>query len=238
MSLGRIMTLSDNGVIRAAVGHTSMMESILDSFNDFKTNKYPPAMFAKRDLSIDWVSFNTYGENMNDANGYQVNIQDVKTGVIEDASRSDADIMWDTSFAESNTGMYHNKFCLGVGPMGQSAGSESIIVGEVYMNRWGGIDEECQSAWRYFDGKHKALLISRFLADISYFAPFGLRLGSSLHREPKELYREVFLTSEICVSLVLRLLALVCSFSNNLTVLTANLSHPKFRFMLASMIDL
>lgn len=145
MSQGRILTLSDNGVIRAGVGHSTMMGHLLDSFNDFKIGGPSNPLLVKKDLSVNWVSFNTYGENMNEANGFKGNVKNVLNNV-ESYSLSSAGVASDTAFAETSSGMYHNKFCLGVSPQGQSVGQESMIVGEVYMNAWGGIDQQCQSA--------------------------------------------------------------------------------------------
>lgn len=121
MSQGRILTLSDNGVIRTALGQTTMMGSILDSFNDFKVTNGSTNPFDKRDINVNWVSFNTYGENLKEANGYRGNVGDVEYGVVQNAQGS-ADNTFDTEFAQSFTGEYHSKFCLGASPSGSGIG--------------------------------------------------------------------------------------------------------------------
>jgi hypothetical protein len=148
MTNGRLLTLHDNGVIRTAVGQTTMMGQILESFNEFKgTNGTLNPLMKKRQssLSVDWMSFNTYGENMNEGNGYLGNMEDVEKDVVENANQA-ASIQFDTAFAQSDSGEFPSKFCLGASPNGQQAGQESIIVGEVYMNQWGGVDSDCDGA--------------------------------------------------------------------------------------------
>ncbi len=43
MTHGRVITLNDNGIIRTALGHTTVLESILDSFNDFRGQQLQPS---------------------------------------------------------------------------------------------------------------------------------------------------------------------------------------------------
>ncbi len=151
MTEGRLLTLLDNGVVRVAVGHMTMMDQILDSFNEFKgPGATEPLLFSKKDseLTVSWVSFNTYGENMNESNGYLGNVdgmyaQDVDCGAHGVDCEYSSDYV---NFAEQDTGEFVSKYCLGLSPQGQSAGKESMIVGEVYMNAWGGIDSGCDGA--------------------------------------------------------------------------------------------
>ena len=145
MTNGRLLTLLDNGTIRSAIGHTTTMGQMLESFNEFKGTNYTtnPLVLGKRDTrSISWLSFNTYGENMNEANGYSNNIYDAEFVESANALAGQNDDFFGTQ--ESGEG-WPNKFCVGLSPTGQAVGKESMIVGEVYENAWGGIDSNCDS---------------------------------------------------------------------------------------------
>jgi hypothetical protein len=66
MTLGRLVTLKDNGVIRVAIEATSGLGQIMDGFDAFKSGNGTATAPSKRQSSetVDWLSFNTYGENM------------------------------------------------------------------------------------------------------------------------------------------------------------------------------
>jgi hypothetical protein len=78
------------------------------------------------------MSFNTYGENMSAGSLY------------EDASKTSADYGVDGWFESFD--YFSSKFCLGASPPGEAQGQDSVIVGEVYTNSYGGIDTFCDSA--------------------------------------------------------------------------------------------
>ncbi|KAG0646809.1 hypothetical protein D0Z07_6100 [Hyphodiscus hymeniophilus] len=146
MTNGRLITLLDSDIVRSAVGHTNMMGQILESFNEFKGTNYSTLPLAKEKRStrnVDWVSFNTYGENMNEANGYSNNIYDASFVESANALAGQNDDFWGTQ--ESGKG-WPSKICAGLSPNGQAVGKESMIVGEIYMNQWGGIDSNCDGA--------------------------------------------------------------------------------------------
>lgn len=143
MTNGRMVTLNDNGIIRTALGHTSKMGSILDSFNEFKGTGGTTNLLTlkkRQTLTVDWLSYNTYGENMAEGAKLLDGI-DIDVNIVELPSAFN----YDVGFVQANSGGYAEKFCLGVGPNGDGVGQDSVIVGEVYANQWGGIDTNCQS---------------------------------------------------------------------------------------------
>ncbi|KAF2114794.1 hypothetical protein BDV96DRAFT_599974 [Lophiotrema nucula] len=107
MTNGRLVTLQDNGVIRAAVGHTTMTGQILESFNEFRRTKGTtnPLKLHKRDLTVNWLSFNTYGENMKEGSTY---FEDLSI-IAENAGHNygaDDPTTYDEEFTQSWTGNY------------------------------------------------------------------------------------------------------------------------------------
>ncbi|KAJ8060617.1 hypothetical protein OCU04_010927 [Sclerotinia nivalis] len=136
MTQGRLVTLNDNGVIRTALGGVETLPRILDGFADFKNNV--TRVQKRQSEEVDWLSFNTYGENMEEGGVYI-------EGLDEDAnaSKTSADYGVD-GWAESYD-YYASSMCLGASPPNDGQGVDSIIVGEVYMNAYGGIDTICQS---------------------------------------------------------------------------------------------
>ena len=145
MTNGRLLTLHDNGLIRTALGQTTMMGQILESFNEFKGTGGAPnrLMLSKRDtMEVDWMSFNTFGENMAEGYEYLGDLYE-NEDLIRDYGQSAAS--FDDAFVQDYTGNYLSKFCLSAGPNGDAVAQDSIIVGEVYMNAWGGIDSNCDS---------------------------------------------------------------------------------------------
>jgi hypothetical protein len=142
MTNGRIVTLNDNGIIRTALGQTNMMGPILESFNEFKgTNGTTnPLMKKRQTLTVDWLSYNTYGENMEEGSQLLDGIN-IDVNIVKEPTA----FSFDTSFVEADSGGFAEKICVGVSPNGDSVGQDSVIVGEVYANQFGGIDSNCQS---------------------------------------------------------------------------------------------
>ncbi len=142
MTNGRIVTLNDNGIIRTALGQTDMMGPILESFRDFKSTDGTanPLLKKRQTLTVDWLSYNTYGENMQEGNQLLSGIE-IDVNIVEEPSA----FSFDTSFVQANSGGFSEKICVGVSPNGDSVGQDSVIVGEVYANQFGGIDTNCQS---------------------------------------------------------------------------------------------
>ena len=136
MTNGRLLSLRDDGVIRTAVGQTTIMGHILESFNEFKgTNgSTNPLMLNKRQQAygIDWLSFNTYGENMEEASDFIGDVGEVESVAFEGDSQASI-ASFDTAFVQAESGNYLTKFCLGASPNGDAVGQNSIIVGEVYQ---------------------------------------------------------------------------------------------------------
>lgn len=139
MTNGRVTSLNDNGMIRTALGHTTKLGSILDAFNDFKSNTSSPLTKRQSSETVDWMTYNSYGENMNEAAG-------VQWGLDYDVAES-ADPFLVTSvdgWAESFD-YYAPTFCLGASPPGDGQGQDSIIVGQIYTNSFGNVDAFCDS---------------------------------------------------------------------------------------------
>ena len=141
MTQGRVIALNDNGIIRTAIGHTDTLPQILEGFNDFKTsNVTVPAKRGKRDTeTVNWMSFNTYGENMSEGSLYEESLD-------EDANASATSADYGVDGWVESFDYYSSKFCLGASPPGEGQGQDSIIVGEVYTNAYGGVDSFCDSA--------------------------------------------------------------------------------------------
>ncbi|RFU23865.1 hypothetical protein B7463_g12479, partial [Scytalidium lignicola] len=140
MTLGRLVTLNDNGVIRVAIGATSGLGQIMDGFDAFKSSKSTAAAPSKRQSSetVDWISFNTYGENMEEGGEFL-------EAVDEDANASASSADYSVDGWAEGFDYYSTKFCLGASPANNGLGQNSIVVGEVYTNAYGGIDTFCDS---------------------------------------------------------------------------------------------
>jgi hypothetical protein len=141
MTLGRLVSLNDNGVIRTAIGPTEMLGQILEGFDLFKSSNGSAPPLDKRQASpevVNWMSFNTYGENMYETAGLQ-------EGLVYDFVSSEEPVDWGVDGWAESFDYYSSKFCLGASPPGDSQGVDSVIVGEVYTNSYGGIDGECDS---------------------------------------------------------------------------------------------
>ncbi len=63
----------------------------------------------------------------------------------EDANASATSADYGDGWVESFD-CYLNKVCLGASPQGEGQGQNSIIIGEVYTNTYGGVDSFCDSA--------------------------------------------------------------------------------------------
>lgn len=123
-----------------------MMNEMLHSFNDFKIlngSEQEPLLLHEPQMNIKWLSFNTFGENMKLGKAYGGNFKEYRKKLKAEALTTAGDA-WDEDIAQGGTGLYHDKFCLGVGGEKSSVGQDSIIVGEVYTNAWGGVDTICR----------------------------------------------------------------------------------------------
>lgn len=149
MTYGRVLTLNDNGAIRTSISHIDHLGGVLESFNKFKGNYSDgPLGLGTRSTDVKYVTYNTYGENMRNANqGYGSDsnaayyFKHVDLTEVEESQYYSEDNVW----AEQGTGGYPLKYCMGASRAGNTVGENSIIVGEVYYNQWGGIDSECKS---------------------------------------------------------------------------------------------
>ncbi|KAK9482071.1 hypothetical protein V1527DRAFT_486047 [Lipomyces starkeyi] len=90
----------------------------------------------RNDMLASWMSYNLYGENMQEGSYYEEPLD-------EEANQDKTDDL-DDYFVKENK-QYHDKFCLGLSPQTDSVGIDSIIVGEIYVNAYGGLDGECQN---------------------------------------------------------------------------------------------
>jgi hypothetical protein len=142
MTNGRLLHLNDNGVIRTAVGHKDSLDQIMVGFDDFKRNNGTTQLKQERQDSLDvnWMSYTTLGENMAEAAQYS---QDIQEAEIDSSEQMDYGL--DDVFSHDFFGGYAPKFCLSAGPPNTNASQDSIIVGEVYVNQFGGLDTDCQS---------------------------------------------------------------------------------------------
>lgn len=136
MTYGRLVALNDNGVIRTALGGIETLPRILDGFADFKNNV--PRVQRRQSEEVDWLSFNTYGENMYEGGIYV-------EGLDEDANSSKSSADFSVDGWSEGYDYYASSMCLSAGSPGSAQGVNSVIVGEVYMNAYGGIDTTCQS---------------------------------------------------------------------------------------------
>ncbi|KAK9249305.1 hypothetical protein V1506DRAFT_525542 [Lipomyces tetrasporus] len=76
-----------------------------------------------------WMSYTGYGENMQEGSYYEEPLdEETNHDKTEDA---------DDYFVKENK-QYHDKFCLGLSPQADSVGVDSIIVGKIYFDPYGG----------------------------------------------------------------------------------------------------
>jgi hypothetical protein len=148
MTYGRLLTLNDNGILRTSFGHVDDIDEMFDAFGNFKADSVSETSVLTPRVdtsSYKWMSFNTYGENMKLGNNYLGNVE-AAVGELECLQCNPNPIYSDyvTNFGNYVMGLM--KFCMGVGG-GQNAqrAIDSIIVGEIYWNAYGGIDTICQS---------------------------------------------------------------------------------------------
>lgn len=159
MTEGRLLTLNDNGMIRTALGHINAMDRILDSFNDFKGNNGKGNPLTKRQTSeVNFITYNTFGLNPSEiesdnAEGI-IGITDLNAAEGADGVTNFAD--FDAAFMQTNSaGETPEKLCVSAGPQGSAVGQNSFIIGEMYQNQFGGIDQSCQDS---LSGKRDGLL--------------------------------------------------------------------------------
>ncbi|KAI9642108.1 hypothetical protein NHQ30_008909 [Ciborinia camelliae] len=135
MTHGRVITLNDNGIIRTSVGGIETLPRILDDFADFKNNV--TSLKKRQSEEVDYMSYIEYGENFQEAGAYI-------EGIDEDgnAAKASADYTLD-NWVDSFDGEYASAFCLSAGPPGAAQGVDSIVVGEVFVNRIAGVDGNC-----------------------------------------------------------------------------------------------
>lgn len=140
MTHGRVVTLNDNGVIRTAIGPTTSLGQIIEGFNEFKTTNMTAPSPAKRASSetVNWLSYNTYGENMKEGGTFE-------EALDEDANASKESNEFGVDGWSESFDYYASSFCLGASPPGNGQGQNSIIVGEIHTNSYGGIDSICDS---------------------------------------------------------------------------------------------
>jgi hypothetical protein len=143
MTLGRLVSLKDHGTgyIHTGLGQIEDMGRLIEAFGSYKTSQATGSSkrLGRRQSEVDvsFMSYTTYGENMQEGSEYFLD--------IEDDSISEGEGPEDDVFT-FDTGGIPEKFCLSAGPPNEDEiGYNSIIVGEVYMNQWGGLDGECQS---------------------------------------------------------------------------------------------
>jgi hypothetical protein len=143
MTNGRLLHLNDNGVIRTAIGHKDSLDQIMVGFDDFKRDNGTTTQLKQErqdSLDVSWMSYTTLGENMAEASQYS---QDIQEAEIDSSEQMDYGL--DDVFSSDFFGGYAPKFCLSAGPPNTNAGQDSIIVGEVYVNQFGGLDTDCLS---------------------------------------------------------------------------------------------
>jgi hypothetical protein len=142
MTHGRTITLQSNDSTHTAFGHIDSFDEIFNSFDSFKANGSTPSVqsgLTRRDTrSKDWASYTVYGENMQLGRQYSQPMQ-------QDLSDAEQTRNW--AGPDSAAGLYvgdAGKYCIGMSPEGNNPGQNSIIVGEVYWNQFGGLDTVCQ----------------------------------------------------------------------------------------------
>jgi hypothetical protein len=138
MTSGRLISLKDHttGYIHTGLGQTTDMGSIISAFSDFKTSQ-APSIARRQSSAISFASYTTYGENMQEGSEY---FGDIENDENSEGHGNEGDVF------DFGVGGAPSKYCLSAGPPGEDqVGVNSIIVGEVYMNQFGGLDAQCQS---------------------------------------------------------------------------------------------
>jgi hypothetical protein len=109
------------------------------AFNGFKSNASSPLTKRQSSETVDWMTYNSYGENMNEAAGVQWGL-DYDVEESADPSLVTSVDEWVESFD-----YYAPTFCLEASPPGDGQGQDSIIVGQIYTNSFGNVDAFCDS---------------------------------------------------------------------------------------------
>ncbi|KAK9349674.1 hypothetical protein V1523DRAFT_429855 [Lipomyces doorenjongii] len=122
--------------MHTAVGHVLDLHNMVNSFIEWNPDVSSNHTLGKRDnLSIDWASYTTYGMNVDEANFDYMEIEELANNMKSDYDEQ----TWIDYYG------WTEKQCLSLGPEGDAAGVDSIIVGELYWNQYGGLDNQCQS---------------------------------------------------------------------------------------------
>lgn len=130
------------GFIRTTIASYPLLNRTISVYNDYINNG--STLYTRDEYNgygDTWLSFNTYGmegDYVDDA------IQDMYTVVGE---QSETVGYWIAQEKQYPSGLeeidVYDKFCLSLGKT-YAPGLESIIVGEVYIEAYGGIDTICQ----------------------------------------------------------------------------------------------
>ncbi|KAK6200998.1 uncharacterized protein RJT21DRAFT_113651 [Scheffersomyces amazonensis] len=109
--------------------------NIEQGLTDLTWNTPPDSLEKRSSNEVTYVSFNSYGLNMDLARNFEASDHTVAHTVAESLS--------DSSWVNYYDGIA-SKYCMALGT-NDKAGVDSIIVGEVYVQAYGGIDNECDS---------------------------------------------------------------------------------------------
>ncbi|KAK9349676.1 hypothetical protein V1523DRAFT_168004 [Lipomyces doorenjongii] len=135
------MVIKRQGVTVAVLTERDQVRQRIESFIQFSrgwpTLSNTTHVINKRnDMLASRMSYTVYGENMQGGSYYEEPLD-------EEANQDKTDDS-DDYFVKENK-QYHDKFCLGLSSQTDSVGIDSIIVGEIYVNAYGGLDGECQN---------------------------------------------------------------------------------------------
>lgn len=94
---------------------------------------------VSRDDPGDWISYNTYGANPGRCQDLEQQINTYNSqydGAYEEIG---------STILNMNGGAIPSKFCMAASDGDSNPGENSAIVGEIYFNQYGGVDQECDS---------------------------------------------------------------------------------------------
>lgn len=131
-------TINHNGSTISTVVHPNHLSSSALAFKEFATGN--DALHKREDG--EWLSYNLYGVNVVAAELFVTNMKaEADSGAMGVGNMFVSQIQPCTDLQCYGV---QNKFCA---PFGTSTtpGVDSIMVGEVYVDAYGGIDNECQS---------------------------------------------------------------------------------------------
>lgn len=116
------------------------LDAVYDSFSALHAYVTEQGPIEKRS-SGSWVSYNIYGDNPYLCEAEQQWTSDYQNTILDLVSRNGAQQVQDCQQPECYSIL--QKLCLSVGDS-TTPGVESEVVGEVYLNSYGGIDAQCQ----------------------------------------------------------------------------------------------